>query len=150
MYWYVCNTLAMTHHWIIYTFSFICCNAHYELYQIGPGYMCSYLFKATTILVCCWLTHWGRVTHICVSKLTSICSDNGLSPGRRQAMTWTNDGILLIGPLATNFSDILSKIHTFSFTKMHLKTSSVKWRLFGLGLNELSLVYPDTLRLFDE
>ena len=32
------------------------------------------------------LTHWGRVTHICVSKLTSIGSDNGLSPGRRQAI----------------------------------------------------------------
>ena len=26
------------------------------------------------------LTHWGRVTHICVSKLTIIGSDNGLSP----------------------------------------------------------------------
>ena len=26
------------------------------------------------------LTHWGRVTHICVSDLTSIGSDNGLSP----------------------------------------------------------------------
>ena len=29
------------------------------------------------------LTHWGRVTHICVNKLTIIGSDNGLSPGRR-------------------------------------------------------------------
>ena len=28
-------------------------------------------------------THWSRVTHICVSKLTIIGSDNGLSPGRR-------------------------------------------------------------------
>ena len=32
------------------------------------------------------LTHWGRVTHICVSKLTIFGSDNGLSPGRRQAI----------------------------------------------------------------
>ena len=32
------------------------------------------------------LTHWDRVTHICVSKLTIIASDNGLSPGRRQAI----------------------------------------------------------------
>ena len=32
------------------------------------------------------LTHWGRVTHICVSKLTIIGSYNGLSPGRRQAI----------------------------------------------------------------
>ena len=48
----------------------------------------------------------GRVTHICVSKLASIGSDNGLSPGRRQAIIWTNDGILLIEPLGTNFSEI--------------------------------------------
>ena len=32
------------------------------------------------------LTHWGRVTHICVSELTIIGSDNGLSPGRSQAI----------------------------------------------------------------
>ena len=32
------------------------------------------------------LTHWGRVTHICVSKLSILGSDNGLSPGRRQAI----------------------------------------------------------------
>ena len=84
------------------------------------------------------LTHWGRVTHICVSKLTTIGSDNGLSPGRRQAIIWTNDGILLIRTLGTNFSEILSEIHSFSFQKMYLKMSSVKWRLFRLGLNELS------------
>ena len=83
------------------------------------------------------LTHWGRATHICVSKLTIIGSDNGLSPGRRQAIIWTNAGILLIRTLGTNFSEILSEIHAFSFKKMHLKMSSAKWRLFGLGINEL-------------
>ena len=77
-----------------------------------------------------YLTHWGRVTHICVSKLTIIGSDNGLSPGRRQAIIWTNDGFLLIGPLGTNFSEILIEINTFSFKKMHLKMSSGKWRPF--------------------
>ena len=60
------------------------------------------------------LTHWGRVTHICVGKLTIIGSDNGLSPERRQAIIWTNGGILLIGPLGTNFSEMLTEIHTFS------------------------------------
>ena len=83
------------------------------------------------------LTHWGRVTHICVSILTIIASDNGLSPGRRQAIIWTNDGILLIWALGTNFSEILNKIHSFSFKKMHLKMSSAKGRLFSLSLNEL-------------
>ena len=41
------------------------------------------------------LTHWGRVTHICISKLTIIGLDNGLSPGRRQAIIWTKPWILL-------------------------------------------------------
>ena len=83
------------------------------------------------------LTHWCRVTHICVSKLTIICSDNGLSPGQHQAITWTNVGILLIGPLGTNFSEMLIEIRTFSFKKIHLKMSSGKWRPFCLGLNVL-------------
>ena len=78
-----------------------------------------------------------RVTHICVSKLTIIASDNGLSPGRRQAIIWSNDGILLIGPLRTNFSEILIKIQIFSFKKMQLKMSSAKWRSSCLGLNVL-------------
>ena len=56
------------------------------------------------------LTHWGRVMHICVSKLTIIGSVNGLSPGRRQAIIWTNAGMLLIGTLETNFSEILAKL----------------------------------------
>ena len=85
------------------------------------------------------LTHWGRVTHICVSKLTTIGSDNSLSPGRRQAIIWTNDGILLIRTLGTNFSEILSEIRSFSFKKMYLKMSSANWRLFHLGLNELMI-----------
>ena len=64
----------------------------------------------------CILTHWGRVTHICISKLNII--------GRWEAIIWTNAGILLIGPLGTNFSEILIKIQTFSLKKMHLKMSS--------------------------
>ena len=55
------------------------------------------------------LTHWCWVTHICVNKLTIIGSDNGLSPGCHQAIIWTNAGILLIGPLGTNFSEILNR-----------------------------------------
>ena len=83
------------------------------------------------------LTHWGRVTLICVSKLTFIGSDNGLSPGRRQAIIWTNAGILLIGPLGTYSSEILTGVQTFSFKKVHLKMSSAKWRPFCPGLSVL-------------
>ena len=80
------------------------------------------------------LTHLGRVTHICVSYLTIIGSDNGLSPGRRQAIIWTNAGILLIRPLGTNFSEISIEILTFSLKKMCLKVPSAKWRPFCVGL----------------
>ena len=45
------------------------------------------------------LNHWGRMTHICVSKLTIIVSDDGFSPGRRQTIIRTNAGMLSIGPL---------------------------------------------------
>ena len=75
-----------------------------------------------------FLTHWGRVTHICISKITIIGSDNGLSPGRRQAIIWTNAEILLITPLGTNFSEIIIRVQTFSFKKMELRMSSAKWR----------------------
>ena len=84
------------------------------------------------------LTHSGRATHICVSKLTSIASENGLSPGRRQAIIWNNAGILSIGLLGTNFSEILIEVLIFSFKKMRLKVSSAKWRPFCLGLNVLT------------
>ena len=83
------------------------------------------------------LSHWGRVTHICVSKQTIIVSDNGLSPSRRQTIIWTNAGILLIGPLAINFSEISIEIQIFSSKKMYLKLSSAKWHLLRLGLNVL-------------
>ena len=84
------------------------------------------------------LTHWGRVTHICVSKLTIIGSHNGLSPSRRQVIIWTNAGLLLIWSLGIKF-----EIHTFSFKKMHLKMSSVK--RWPFCLNAL-ICQPHTFR----
>ena len=78
----------------------------------------------------------GRVTYICVSKLTIIGSDHGLSTGRRQAIIWTNAGILLIRPTETKVTEILIEIfHIFSFKKIHLKMLSGKWRPFCLGPN---------------
>ena len=82
-------------------------------------------------------THWGWVTHACVSKLTIIGSVDGLSPGRRQTIIWTNAGILLIQTMG-NFNEILSKIHKFSNMKMQLKMSSAKWWQFHLSLNVLT------------
>ena len=77
------------------------------------------------------------MTHICVSKLTIIGSDNGVSPGRRQAIIWTNAGILLIGPLGTNLNGMSIEIQAFSFKKIRLKMSSGECRPFCLGLNVL-------------
>ena len=57
--------------------------------------------------------------------------------GRRQAIIWTDVGILLNGTLGIYFSEILSEIHTFSFKEIHLKMSSAKRRPFCLGLNVL-------------
>ena len=81
------------------------------------------------------LTHWGQVTNICISRLTIIGSDNGLSPDRYQAIIWTSAGIFLIIILLTNFSEIWSQNHTFWFKKMHLKMLSRKFRPSCLILN---------------
>ena len=78
--------------------------------------------------------------------LTLIGSDNGLAPDRRQAIIWNNAGMLLIGPLGTNFSEILIEILTFSFKKMRLKVSSAKRRPFCLGLNVLKWDIETPLR----
>ena len=78
-----------------------------------------------------------------------IGSDNGLSPIRHQAIIQTKAGLLLIGPLGTNVNGILIKIQNFLFTKMHLKISSVKWRPFFPGGDELrhrSLISPSYTR----
>ena len=86
------------------------------------------------------LTHWGWVTHICVGKLAIIGSDNGLSPGRRQAVIWNSAGILLTGTLGTNFSDILIGIQVLSFKEIHLKMSSAKRCPFCLSLNVVAFL----------
>ena len=81
------------------------------------------------------LTHWGWVTHICVSELPIIASDNGLLPGGCHAIIWTNAWIL-----GTNFSEIISEIHTLSFKKMHLKMSSGNQWPFCLSFNVFTAV----------
>ena len=67
----------------------------------------------------------------------SIAPDNGLSPVRRQTITWTKADLRSVGPLGTNCWEIWIKMQHFRFTKMHLKTSSEKWRSFGPGEAEL-------------
>ena len=72
---------------------------------------------------------WG----VCVGNLTTISSDNGLAPCRRQAIIWTNVGILS----GTNFGETLIEIQTFSAKKIRLKVPSAKCCPFHLGLSVL-------------
>ena len=83
--------------------------------------------------------------HIYASvNYTIIGSDYGLLPDWCQAIIIrTNARILLIGPLGTNFSEILIKIHTFNFKKMPLKMSSGNWWPFCLSLNVLTCPISD-------
>ena len=119
--------------WLCYVINCNLQKKYIDITRVLKKHLAAWFSKATGAL-----THWGRVTHICVGTNTNIGSDNGLSPGRRQSIIWTNDGILLIGPLGTNFSDIFIEILAFSLKKMRLKVSSAKWRPFCLGLNVLT------------
>ena len=80
---------------------------HREQDQHDHLTMCFHVYVFATALI-----HWGRMTHICVSNLTVTGLDDGLSPGRCQAIIWTNDGILLFRPSGTNFSENLIEILT--------------------------------------
>ena len=61
-------------------------------FEIINVYRCASILgaktSAGTMVAHLWshLTRWGWVMHICVSKLSILGSDNGLSPGRRQAI----------------------------------------------------------------
>ena len=63
--------------------------------------------------------------------------ENYKAPHDLRMNQWTNAKILLIGPLGTNFSEILIEIITFVFKIMCLKVSSAKWWPCCLGLNVL-------------
>ena len=59
-------------------------------------------------------------------------SDNGLAPGRRQAIIWSNAGILVIGPLWTNFSEMLIEyMYIFIYIYIYIRKSiwKVVWKM---------------------
>ena len=82
--------------------------------------LCHMKCSCIMALTCCsrvlptgnFLTIWGHVTYSCLCTLTIICSYSGLS-GRRQTIIWTIAGIFLIGTLGTEFSEIISEIHSW-------------------------------------
>ena len=71
---------------------------------------------------------------ICISKLTIIGSDNGLSPRRHQAIISTKAGILLIGPLAMNFSESLILNSQIFIQEYTFESVVYKWWPFCLGI----------------
>ena len=77
-------------------------------------------------------THGGRVTYICVSKLTIIGSDNDLMPSRQQCwdiVYWTLR--------KKKLQWILIKVYTYSFKEIHLNVVW-NWRPYYLDLIMLS------------
>ena len=75
--------------------------------------------------------------HICISELSSTCSGNGLTPVRRQAITWTNSDFLSIGPLGTNVSEIRSKKNTTLFIHENAFQNDV-WEMAAIFFREMS------------
>ena len=117
---------------------------HY--WSFGQGIHCWFLVvnldklfnKQQSPMKCNTLTYWGRVMHICSSNLTIIgsCRLVVAKPLSASMLEYC-----LIGPLETNFNDILIQIETFSFKKMHLKVLSAKWQPFCLSLIVLILMW---------
>ena len=129
-------TSNLSHQFVkkLYFFNMIFCHKQMKFFMVGMR--ADYLYHLSLI------TDRGQATHICVSNQNIIGSDNG----RRQTIIWTDDGMLLIGTLGTNFSEMLIDILLLSFKKMRLKVSSAKWRPFCLGHNVFSEVLSPWLR----
>ena len=131
--------------WYLQVHPVIFTRTSHDIFKYISWYLHRCVVFCFVVVVLLLLTHWGRVMHICVGNLTIIGSDNGLLPGRRQAIIWTNAGILLIGPLGTNFSEFLFEIKPF-----HSRKSIWKCRLRNCGhlsqpqwVNEFQVcIYP--------
>ena len=67
-------------------FSFFLIRIWDTINRVIPWRNCSVQTWVASANTMSHLTHWGRVTHICVGNLAIITSDNGLSPGRRQVI----------------------------------------------------------------
>ena len=103
----------------------------------------------------------GAYMQICVSELTIIGSDNGLSPGHRQAIIWTNDAILLIQTFRIHFSEIVENFIHFHSRQCiskcqenggHLVSASVIILMLPIWMQEcfhINLKYPRILQDFN-
>ena len=95
--------------------------------------------------------HYNIVVDWCIYtpvNYANIGSHKGLLPVSCKAITWTNDGLLLIGPLGTNICDICLDIQIVSLKKMHLKMSFAKHWPFCLGSNVFKSWYVTSWHKF--
>ena len=115
------TTITEIHSYEIISSQTWCFKSHHVLSELK-------LHTALDIICLHALTHfpWCRI-YASVNRV-SIGSDNGLSPARRQAITWNNAGLLSIAPLRTSFSEIWIQILNFALKKMRQKMLSAKWR----------------------
>ena len=74
------------------------------------------------------ITQWVWVTHIFVKKLTTIGSDNCLSPGRCQAIIWITAGIK---PFETNVSQIFIFFYLYNFIQENA-FENVVWKMAAI------------------
>ena len=134
------RTFCLNRLLLLYVF-FACC-ASKRIHHANAMFVNS--CPPSAACMCHWAVEFwewinNSILHFLMSVITYpygiIGSDNGLSPIRRQAIIWTNAGLWSIGP----FSEISIKIQSFSFTKMYLKMSSVRWRPFYSRGDELIL-----------
>ena len=85
-----------------------------------------------------YLTHWGRVMHICVSKLTITGPDNGLSaPSHYLNQYWNIVNSNLRNKLQWNFN----RKPYISFRKVHFNMTSAKWPPCCRGLNVFNVMF---------
>ena len=127
-----------------FVINMVCCKKKHYLTSI-PYINVSHV--AHDILYA-YLTHWGRVTLICVSKLTIIDLDNGLTPWLCHGIIRTNAGILLIEPLGTKFSEISIGIHPFSFKKSAFENAICKMTSILFRPQCMLVTYMPGLRVY--
>ena len=98
----------------------------------GWGCVCARMYAVYGLFD---LTRWGRLTHMSQYTNHHWFRYHGLSPGRRQAIIWTNAGILLVGPLGTNSSIIFVQENGFESVvcKMASILSRLQWVKMRLG-----------------
>ena len=80
-------------------------------------------------------------------NLTSLDINNGLSPRRRRAIIWTRAGILLPGPLEIIVSEILIRIQTLLFKKMHLKCRLINDAI--LSRTQYAIIAAHVMDMYD-